>query len=60
MGPNEGRVTRMRFGIGRDREHLLDEIAQQFNPGRERVRQIDAQALRCLRNPESPSTAAAI
>ena len=53
LDPNEEKVIRMRFGIGYDREHTLEEIAQQFNLSRERVRQIEAQALRRLRNPES-------
>ena len=43
----------MRFGIGYDREHTLAEIARHFNLSRERVRQIEAVALRRLRNPES-------
>jgi len=52
LAPNEEKVLRMRFGIGYDREHTLGEIAQQFNLSRERVRQIEARALRRLRNPE--------
>ena len=52
LAPNEEKIIRMRFGIGYDREHTLGEIAQQFDLSRERVRQIEAQALRCLRNPE--------
>ena len=46
---NEARVLCMRFGIGYDREHTLAEIGQQLNVGRERIRQIEAQALRRLR-----------
>jgi RNA polymerase primary sigma factor len=53
LDPNEETVIRMRFGIGHDREHTLREIAQQFNLSHERVRQIEAHALRRLRNPES-------
>jgi RNA polymerase primary sigma factor len=53
LDSNEEKVIRMRFGIGHDREHTLEEIARQFNLSRERVRQIEAQALRRLRNPES-------
>jgi RNA polymerase primary sigma factor len=53
LEPNEEKIIRMRFGIGYDREHTLGEIAQLFNLSRERVRQIEAQALRRLRNPES-------
>jgi len=53
LAPNEEVIIRMRFGIGYDREHTLAEIAQHFNLSRERVRQIEAVALRRLRNPES-------
>jgi RNA polymerase primary sigma factor len=53
LNPSEEKVIRMRFGIGHDREHTLGEIAEQFNLSRERVRQIEAHALRRLRNPES-------
>ncbi len=50
LSPTEERVIRMRFGIGFDREHKLEEIGRQFNLSRERVRQIEAQALRRLRS----------
>jgi RNA polymerase primary sigma factor len=53
LEPHEEKIIRMRFGIGCEREHTLAEIAQEFNLSRERVRQIEAQALRRLRNPES-------
>jgi RNA polymerase primary sigma factor len=53
LGPDEEKVIRMRFGIGYDREHKLEEIARQFNLSRERVRQIEVRALRRLRSPES-------
>ena len=53
LDPSEEEVIRMRFGIGHDREHTLGEIAQQFKLSRERIRQIEAHALRRLRNPES-------
>jgi RNA polymerase primary sigma factor len=53
LGPDEEKVIRMRFGIGYDREHKLEEIARQFNLSRERIRQIEARALQRLRNPES-------
>ena len=53
LAPDEENVIRMRFGIGYDREHKLEEIARQFNLSRERIRQIEAQALRRLRSPES-------
>jgi RNA polymerase primary sigma factor len=49
---NEEQVIRMRFGIGYGHEHSLHEIAEQFNMSRETVRQIEAQALRRLREPE--------
>ncbi|MCC6389766.1 MAG: sigma-70 family RNA polymerase sigma factor, partial [Bryobacterales bacterium] len=52
LQPNEEKVIRLRFGIGCDREHTLQEIAQQFNVSREHIRQIEAEALRRLRNPE--------
>ncbi len=53
LAPEEEKIVRMRFGIGYDREHTLGEIAQQFNLNRERVRQVEVQALRRLRNPKS-------
>jgi RNA polymerase primary sigma factor len=53
LAPNEETIIRMRFGIGYEREHTLAEIAEHFNLSRERVRQIEAVALRRLRNPES-------
>jgi RNA polymerase primary sigma factor len=53
LDPHEESIIRMRFGIGYDREHTLGEIAQRFDLSRERVRQIEAQALRRLRNRES-------
>ncbi len=49
LGPEEEKVLRMRFGIGYAREHKLEEIAQQFNLSRERIRQIEARALQRLR-----------
>ncbi|MGP0071466.1 MAG: sigma-70 family RNA polymerase sigma factor [Bryobacteraceae bacterium] len=53
LGADEEKIIRMRFGIGYDREHKLDEIARQFNLSRERIRQIETRALQRLRNPES-------
>jgi RNA polymerase primary sigma factor len=53
LDPSEEKVIRMRFGIGHDREHTLGEIAEQFNLSRERIRQIEAHALRRLRSPET-------
>lgn len=52
LAPNEEKIIRMRFGIGYEREHTLGEIAEQFHLSRERVRQIEAVALRRLRKPE--------
>ena len=46
------RGERLRFGIGCDREHTLEEIGQEFDVTRERIRQIEAKALRRLRAPE--------
>jgi len=53
LEPNEENVIRMRFGIGCDREHTLEEIARRFNLSRERVRQIENVALRRLRSSET-------
>jgi RNA polymerase primary sigma factor len=53
LGPDEEKVIRMRFGIGYDREHKLEEIARQFNLSRERIRQIEARALHRLRSESS-------
>ena len=52
LSPTEEQVVRMRFGIGCDREYTLQEIAQRVNLSRERIRQIEAHALRRLRGPE--------
>jgi RNA polymerase primary sigma factor len=52
LSPKEERVIRMRFGIGCDREHTLEEIGQEFGVTRERIRQIEAKALRTLRGPD--------
>ena len=51
MTPREERVLRMRFGIGMNTDHTLEEVGQQFNVTRERIRQIEAKALRKLRHP---------
>ena len=53
LSPKEEAVIRMRFGIGCDREHTLEEIARQFSLTRERIRQIEAKAFRQLREPEA-------
>jgi len=50
LSPNEEKIVRMRFGIGFDREHTLEEIAQDFGVTRERIRQIETQALNRLRS----------
>lgn len=52
LSPKEEKVVRMRFGIGCDREHTLEEIGQEFAVTRERIRQIEAKALRALRGPD--------
>jgi RNA polymerase primary sigma factor len=52
LSPNEEKIVRMRFGIGYDHACTLAEIAEEFQLSRERVRQIEAAALRRLRNPE--------
>jgi len=53
LSPHEEKVVRMRFGIGFDREHTLEEIAQDFGLTRERIRQIEAKAIQRLRGPEN-------
>jgi RNA polymerase primary sigma factor len=53
LTPSEERVIRMRFGIGFDHGHTLEEIAQDFGLTRERIRQIEVQALGRLRKPEN-------
>ena len=47
----EERVLRMRFGIGMNSDHTLEEVGQQFSVTRERIRQIEAKALRKLKHP---------
>lgn len=51
LTPREERVLRMRFGIGMSTDHTLEEVGQQFNVTRERIRQIEAKALRKLKHP---------
>jgi RNA polymerase primary sigma factor len=51
LTPREERVLRMRFGVGMSTEHTLEEVGQQFNVTRERIRQIEAKALKKLRHP---------
>lgn len=51
LTPREEKVLRMRFGIGEESDHTLEEVGQDFNVTRERIRQIEAKALRKLRHP---------
>jgi RNA polymerase primary sigma factor len=52
LSPKEEKVIRLRFGIGCEREHTLEEIGQEFDVTPERIRQIEEKALRQLRAPE--------
>jgi RNA polymerase primary sigma factor len=51
LTPREERTLRMRFGIGMNKDHTLEEVSQQFSVTRERIRQIEAKALRKLKHP---------
>jgi RNA polymerase primary sigma factor len=51
LSPREERILRMRFGIGGMTEHTLEEVGQTFGVTRERIRQIEATALKKLRHP---------
>jgi RNA polymerase primary sigma factor len=51
LSPREERVLRMRFGIGEGSDHTLEEVGQDFEVTRERIRQIEAKALRKMRHP---------
>lgn len=51
LSPRESKVLRMRFGIGMNTDHTLEEVGRQFDVTRERIRQIEAKALRKLRHP---------
>ena len=51
LTPKEAKIIRMRFGIGFDKDHTLEEVGKQFSITRERVRQIEAKALRKLKHP---------
>jgi RNA polymerase primary sigma factor len=51
LTPREERILRMRFGIGESSEHTLEEVGKDFSVTRERIRQIEAKALRKLRHP---------
>ena len=56
LTPREERVLRMRFGIGMNTDHTLEEVGQQFSVTRERIRQIEATALRKLKHPSRSRT----
>jgi len=51
LTPREERIVRMRFGLGTNRDHTLEEVGQQFSVTRERIRQIEAKAIRKLKHP---------
>ena len=51
LTPREEKILRMRFGIGEKSEHTLEEVGDDFSVTRERIRQIEAKALRKLRHP---------
>jgi len=51
LTPREERIVRMRFGLGMNSDHTLEEVGQQFWLTRERIRQIEAKALRKLKHP---------
>ncbi len=55
--PTEERVLRMRFGIGMNNDHTLEEVGKQFDVTRERIRQIEARAMSKLRHPSSDTGA---
>jgi RNA polymerase sigma factor (sigma-70 family) len=59
LTPREERVLRMRFGIGMNTDHTLEEVGQQFSVTRERIRQIEAKALRKLKHPSRAGSCAA-
>ena len=51
LTPREERIVRMRFGLGMNSDHTLEQVGQQFSVTRERIRQIEAKALRKLKHP---------
>jgi len=51
LTPREAKVLRMRFGLSMNTDHTLEEVGKQFDVTRERIRQIEAKALRKLRHP---------
>jgi RNA polymerase primary sigma factor len=60
LTPREAKVLRMRFGIDMNTDHTLEEVGKQFDVTRERIRQIEAKALRKLRHPSRSETLAAV
>ncbi len=60
LTPREEKVLRMRFGIGEKADHTLEEVGQDFEVTRERIRQIEAKALRKLRHPSRQQAAALV
>ncbi len=58
LTPREEKVLRMRFGIGMSTDHTLEEVGQQFGVTRERIKQIEAKALRKLKHPKRKATKA--
>ncbi len=58
LTPREAKVLRMRFGIDMNTDHTLEEVGKQFDVTRERIRQIEAKALRKLRHPTPLGTPA--
>jgi RNA polymerase primary sigma factor len=60
LNPNEEKVIRMRFGIGFDKDHTLEEVGRHFSLTRERIRQIEEKALRKLKHPNRRSSLKAI
>ena len=60
LTPREERILRMRFGIGMNSDHTLEEVGQQFSVTRERIRQIEAKALRKLKHPSRAGRCEAI
>ena len=51
LTPREERIVRMRFGLGMNNDHTLEEVGKRFTLTRERIRQIEARALRKLKHP---------
>jgi len=55
LTPREERTVRMRFGVGMNSDHTLEEVGQQFSVARERIQQVEAKALRKLKHPNRSS-----